>query len=233
MKQKIAPALMRVVYVLASLIILLIVIHVVDYFSDYIGGLENHVKELEEQNSSLEKSNSEMWQTIQQYEFTIDDNRKNYNDNIYNLNESLQKLRQQNNELMECIEESGTHVITSDFTEEEIDLLSRCAQAEAGHGNYQAQIYVVNVILNRVNSDKFPNTIKEVIYQHGGELYQFTVVKNGAIENIASDDTVDNIKDALLFNKMTLPPNILFFHATGTESNCTPYIECEGSTFGY
>lgn len=233
MKQKIAPALMRVVYVLASLIILLIVIHVVDYFSDYIGGLENHVKELEEQNSSLEKSNSEMWQTIQQYEFTIDDNRKNYNDNIYNLNESLQKLRQQNNELMECIEESGTHVITSDFTEEEIDLLSRCAQAEAGHGNYQAQIYVVNVILNRVHSDQFPDTIEEVIYQHSGQCYQFTVAKNGAIRTQAREDTVDNVKDALLYNKMTLPPNILFFHATGTESNCTPYIECQGSTFGY
>lgn len=203
------------------------------YVENYIDALNIHIKQLEGKNISLMESYVDMSQTIEQYEFVIDDNRKNYNDNIYNMNESLQRLKQQNNELMRCVEESGAHIVTSNFTEKDIDLLSRCAQAEAGYGNYQSQIYVVNVILNRVHSDQFPDTIEEVIYQHSGQYYQFTVAKNGAIRTQAREDTVTNVKDALLYNKMNLPPNILFFHATGTESNCTPYIECQGSTFGY
>ena len=229
MKQK------RIVAVVMLILILVTPITVTAgvYVENYIDSLNTNIKQLEEKNISLMESHVDMSHTIEQYEFVIDDNRKNYNDNIYNMNESLQRLKQQNNELMKCIEESGTHIMTSNFTEKDIDLLSRCAQAEAGYGNYQSQIYVVNVILNRVHSDQFPDTIEEVIYQHSGQYYQFTVAKNGAVRTQAREDTVENVKDALLYNKMTLPPNILFFHATGTESNCTPYIECQGSTFGY
>ena len=100
MKQK------RIVAVVMLILILVTPITVTAwvYVENYIDSLNTRIKQLEEKNISLIESHVDMSRTIEQYEFIIDDNRKNYNDNIYNMNESLQRLKQQNNELMKCIE---------------------------------------------------------------------------------------------------------------------------------
>ena len=46
-----------------------------------------------------------------------------------------------------------------------IDLLAKCVEAEAGNQGLYGKQLVVDVILNRVDSDSFPNTIEEVIKQ--------------------------------------------------------------------
>ena len=50
---------------------------------------------------------------------------------------------------------------------EEIDLLARLITAEAGGEPYEGQVAVGAVVINRVKSPKFPNSIREVIYQKG------------------------------------------------------------------
>lgn len=145
------------------------------------------------------------------------------------------KLSLSKSGMEETVEEDlgGIHTELYDLSEEEFDLLCRCAQSEAGYKNFQSQIYVVNVIMNRVNSEHFPNSVTEVINEHRGDLYQFSVVKNGMIETEAVEETINNVREALIQNKLDLPSEIIYFHATGTRPNCTPYIECEGTTFGY
>lgn len=63
----------------------------------------------------------------------------------------------------------------------EMELLAQLVEAEAGNQPFEGKCLVVDTILNRVESDDFPDTITEVIFQPGA----FTVTKNGAFEKTA------------------------------------------------
>ena len=63
------------------------------------------------------------------------------------------------------------------YTAEDIKLLTCVIQAEAGGESYEGKLAVANVVLNRVKSSRYPNSIKGVIYQKG----QFGVVKSGSL----------------------------------------------------
>ncbi len=63
-------------------------------------------------------------------------------------------------------------------------LLARCVYAEARGEPYVGQVAVAAVVLNRVKSSSFPNTISGVIYQP----WAFTAVDDGQI-NLAPDNT--------------------------------------------
>lgn len=55
-------------------------------------------------------------------------------------------------------------------TQEEIRWLSAITYLEAGNQSYYGKKCVASVVMNRVNSKRFPNTIKGVLFQSG----QFT-----------------------------------------------------------
>ena len=72
-------------------------------------------------------------------------------------------------------------------------LLAKLVYGEARGESYKGQVAVAAVVLNRVDSPLFPNTIAGVIYQKG----QFSVVADGQI-NLAPDTTALNAaRDAL------------------------------------
>ncbi len=72
-------------------------------------------------------------------------------------------------------------------------LLAKCVHAEARGESYTGQVAVAAVILNRVKSASFPNTIAGVIYQP----YAFTAVSDGQI-NLEPNQTAYNAaRDAL------------------------------------
>lgn len=65
------------------------------------------------------------------------------------------------------------------FAQSDLDLLAALVWAEAGDQPIpEGLCYVCDVVLNRVDSPAWPNTIREVIYQPG----QFSVVNNGALD---------------------------------------------------
>ena len=69
----------------------------------------------------------------------------------------------------------------------DIQLMARAINGEARGEPYEGQVAVGAVILNRVRSSQFPNTIAGVIYQSGA----FTAVADGQINQpIAEDSTV-------------------------------------------
>ena len=63
----------------------------------------------------------------------------------------------------------------------ELELLAQLVHAEAGNQSFEGKYLVAEVVLNRVESPDFPDSITEVIYQDG----QFSVTKNGAFEKAA------------------------------------------------
>lgn len=84
------------------------------------------------------------------------------------------------------------------YTKDEVFLLAAIIHCEARGECYEGQVAVGAVVLNRVKSDKFPDTIKEVIYQKG----QFTPVASGALEKVllsgkVNDSCLSAAKDAL------------------------------------
>lgn len=73
------------------------------------------------------------------------------------------------------------------------DLLARLVRAEAGGESYEGMVAVASVVLNRVFSSKFPDTIQGVIYARN----QFSPVANGSINKPASDVHYKAVDDAL------------------------------------
>ncbi len=72
-------------------------------------------------------------------------------------------------------------------------LLSRLVYAEARGETYKGQVAVAAVVLNRVSSASFPNTISGVIFQSGA----FSCVSNGAINNTPDTTAIRAALDAL------------------------------------
>ncbi len=74
-----------------------------------------------------------------------------------------------------------------------LNLIARLVYGEARGEPYTGQVAVAAVVLNRVKSSSFPNTISGVIYQSGA----FDVVRDGQI-NLAPNQTAKNAaQDAL------------------------------------
>ena len=107
------------------------------------------------------------------------------------------KFQQKNNLVADGIVGSKTAAalgmsLTSQ-TSSDLYLLAKCIYAEARGEPYAGQVAVGAVILNRVKSSSFPNTISGVIYQP----YAFTAVADGQI-NLEPNDTAYNAaRDAL------------------------------------
>ncbi len=74
--------------------------------------------------------------------------------------------------------------------------LSRIIEAESGAEPYRGKLAVGNVILNRVASSDFPNSIYGVIFDRKNGV-QFTPVANGTIYNTPSKDSIQAAKECL------------------------------------
>lgn len=72
-------------------------------------------------------------------------------------------------------------------------LLAKCVHAEARGEEYVGQVAVAAVILNRVKSPEFPNTISGVIYQP----WAFTAVNDGQINLEPNSTAYQAAKDAM------------------------------------
>ena len=88
---------------------------------------------------------------------------------------------------------TSTKTDNSSISSSDLHLLAKCVHAEARGESYVGQVAVAAVILNRVKSPDFPNTISGVIYQP----WAFTAVNDGQI-NLSPNQTAYNAaRDAL------------------------------------
>jgi N-acetylmuramoyl-L-alanine amidase len=97
------------------------------------------------------------------------------------------------------------------------DLLARLVRAEAVGEPYAGKVAVAVVVLNRVKSDQFPNTVKEVIYQISNGYYAFTPVANGGINQPADAESKKAVNEALAL--MGTGNGSLFFYNPKTSTN--------------
>src|SRR4051812_16591882 len=79
------------------------------------------------------------------------------------------------------------------------ELMARLVHAEAVGEPYAGKVAVATVILNRVASPDFPNSVREVIYQVSNGHYAFTPVQNGQINQPADAASKRAVNEALAF----------------------------------
>ena len=72
-------------------------------------------------------------------------------------------------------------------------LLSKLVYGEARGETYKGQVAVAAVVLNRVGSSSFPNTISGVVYQSGA----FSCVSDGSINSTPNSSCIRAARDAL------------------------------------
>ena len=108
---------------------------------------------------------------------------------------------------------SGSSGSVSSSENSNINLLARCINGEARGESYKGQVAVGAVILNRVKSSKFPNTIAGVIYQRGA----FDAVSDGQIDLEPSDSCLRAARDAM--NGYDPTGGCLYYYNPATTTN--------------
>lgn len=109
---------------------------------------------------------------------------------------------------------------------DELEYLAACVEAEAGTEGLIGKRLVVDVILNRIDSDKFPDTITEVINAPG----QFSVVSNGSINKVdISQETFEAIEMELEHRT----DNKIMYFRSGKYGTGTPAYKVNKHYFSY
>ncbi len=82
---------------------------------------------------------------------------------------------------------------TDEVVESDLYLLASVINGEGRGEPYTGQVAIGAVVLNRVDSDSFPNSIEEVVYQSGA----FDSVRDGQINLTPTESALRAAKDAL------------------------------------
>lgn len=86
-----------------------------------------------------------------------------------------------------------------ELSDDEMGVLLRIVEAEAGNEDEEGKLLVANVVLNRVENDAFPDTVSGVVFQKEKGVTQFSPVSNGSYYRVEiSDETVSAVGRALM-----------------------------------
>lgn len=93
-----------------------------------------------------------------------------------------------------------TQAVGSSFglEEQEYQVLLKIVEAEAGGEDTTGKLLVANVVMNRVRSGHFPNTVHEVVYQKNDGKAQFSPTVDGRIDRVnVSQETIEAVARAM------------------------------------
>lgn len=107
------------------------------------------------------------------------------------LEEAVSNPRTINEEILE-------REMMYDLSDTDYQNLLRIVEAEASGEGERGKLLVANVILNRVNSKKFPNSVTAVVFQNNGGKTQFAPTKDGRFYSVSvTQETVRAVERAL------------------------------------
>ncbi len=103
------------------------------------------------------------------------------------------------------VKEDGENNITI-IKQSDIDLLARLMTAEQGYGADERDYYLTgSVVINRMNMERYPNTLQDVIYDYG----QYQCVENGHI-NRPYDEVAYQVAEELLVYGTEIPEDVIY-----------------------
>ena len=114
-----------------------------------------------------------------------------YDENVESLNCSSEScIDLSDNDYVEVFSDNNSSIY---LTENDIYIMSQVVYAESKGEPFEGKVAVASVILNRVLSPQFPDTVQEVIFQP----YAFSCVVDGKITVEPSSECYDAVYDAI------------------------------------
>lgn len=118
--------------------------------------------------------------------------------------------------VQEPIPEDTICEMDMDISNDDIELIALVTMAEAEGECEEGKRLVIDTILNRVDSDSFPNTVYEVVYQPS----QFSSMWNGRVDRCYVDDYIYQLVEEELRNRYNY--EVIFFTADRYGNYGTP-----------
>lgn len=111
------------------------------------------------------------------------------------------------------------------LSNEEIELIALVTMAEAEGECEEGKRLVIDTILNRVDSEHFPNTVHDVIYQRS----QFSSMWNGRVDRCdVRDDICQLVREEL---NVRTNHEVIFFTAGNYSKYGTPMFQVQNHYF--
>lgn len=107
---------------------------------------------------------------------------------------------------------------------EDVKLIALFTIAEAEDEPEYGQRLVIDVILNRIDDEEFPNTASGVLYQKG----QFSVATNGRLNRCSIDDDICDLVQEEMDERTN--DEVLYFRASHYHDFGTP-VTYSGNTY--
>lgn len=126
------------------------------------------------------------------------------------------------------VEDPTEEEIAEEIRFGEMELIAQLVMAEAGNQDLTGKRYVVDVVLNRVDSDDFPDTVEEVIFQKN----QFSVIENGAFDEAGWTITEECYEAVELEYEERLNYDILYF-SRGQSKYASNHFKHQDHWFGW
>lgn len=113
-----------------------------------------------------------------------------------------------------------------EITAEERELLARVVYAEANTETLEGQIAVAQVVLNRVRSESFPDTVSEVVFQDG--QFSTASILGSVVPNETNYEAVD-----AAFETEVVPYEVLYFSRGAENDRVWGQIGAHVFCYGY
>lgn len=114
----------------------------------------------------------------------------------------------------------------AEITAEERELLARVVYAESNTEPIEGQIAVAQVVLNRVRSESFPDTVSEVIYQE--RQFSTAPILGSVVPNETNYEAVD-----AAFELEVVPYEVLYFSRGAENDRVWGQIGAHVFCYGY
>lgn len=115
------------------------------------------------------------------------------------------------------------------YTKEDFEVLSKVIQAEVGNQSKECKYYVGAVVLNRVKSSIYPDTIKKVVFQKG----QYACTWDGNYKRAKPDKVTKAVAKDLLENGVKGVPKTVTGQSSQRQGKVWKAIKCTNGVTCY
>ncbi len=110
------------------------------------------------------------------------------------------------------MQDTPQSIMSRNLGAEDTYLLEKIAMAEAEGEDTEGKALVMLLVLNRVCSDGFPDTVHDVIYEEG----QFTPVSNGRLDRVEPDKDCHAAIQLIMTGQWDESQGALYFEGDGS-----------------
>lgn len=204
---------------LTALVIIFIVLVVMSNLNDDLSS-ERDLMMMDRDSTQLELTIAQdEIQALQTYNSELKEELVIMEDQIHAMRKEVERV---NNELNEFIEDSSNWFrVRYNPTKEELSMMYRLIEAEVTGFGLEEKLNVAHVIINRVYSDDFPDTIEEVIFQDR----QFSCIPDGRYYKVSvTKSSVDAVNLAIQSNDTTYG-SLFFMNKSASDSDNVSWFE--------